>query len=65
MERRLMGLHVVRLLCLPSRTNRNTNCHRHKARDFATILMLVAVAGVVCQAINTLIDLGRSAGWWQ
>lgn len=67
MERRLRRVSFVSLLRFPATVRGDTDrdCRRHKGRDFAIILMLVAVAGVVCQAINTLIDLGRSAGWWQ
>ena len=36
-----------------------------KTREFATVLMLTAVVGVICQVVDTVIDLGRSAGWWQ
>jgi hypothetical protein len=35
-----------------------------KAREFATILMLTAVVGAICQVVDTIVGLGRSAGWW-
>jgi hypothetical protein len=34
------------------------------AREFATILMLAAVAGAVSQVIRTILEVGKSAGWW-
>jgi hypothetical protein len=37
--------------------------HQEPAR-FAVILMLAAVAGAVAQAIGTVIEIGRSVGWW-
>lgn len=37
---------------------------RRKGQEFATVLMLSAVVGVLCQTIEAVIDLGRSAGWW-
>lgn len=67
MERRLRRILFVSLLRFPAMRRGDTDhdCGRHKDRDFAITLMPVAVAGVICQAINALIDLGRSAGWWQ
>lgn len=37
---------------------------RSKNRDFAMVLMVAAVAGVLCQIVEAVIDLGRSAQWW-
>lgn len=67
MEWRLRRLSFVSLLRFtPShRDSAGGDRRRHKGRDFALMLMLAAVAGVVCQAIGTAIELGRSAGWWQ
>lgn len=36
-----------------------------KASDYALVLMLAAVARAICKIADTIIDLGRSAGWWQ
>ena len=36
-----------------------------RARDFAVTLMITAVVGMICQIADTVIELGRSAGWWQ
>lgn len=47
--------------CAPSFGGRDSS----KAKDFAIILMLAAVIGAVCQVVETAIDFGRSAGWWQ
>ena len=38
--------------------------HRQRARDFATILMLSAVAGAVAQLVGAVIKIGQAAGWW-
>jgi hypothetical protein len=37
---------------------------KHAARDFATILMLAAVAGAVAQLVGAVIKIGQAAGWW-
>ena len=34
------------------------------ARDFAIVFMAVAVLGAICQAVATVLAVGRSAGWW-
>jgi hypothetical protein len=39
--------------------------HRPTTRDFATILMLTAVAGAIAQLIGAAIKLGQAVGWWQ
>ena len=36
----------------------------HPAHDFATVLMLAAVAGAVSQVLRAILDVGKSAGWW-
>jgi hypothetical protein len=33
-------------------------------RDFAVFSLLAAVAGAISQAIGTVIEIGRAAGWW-
>jgi hypothetical protein len=35
------------------------------AREFATILMLTAAAGAASQVVRTVLEVGKSAGWWQ
>jgi hypothetical protein len=37
---------------------------RRPAGDFATILMVSAVAGAIAQVVGAVINVGRSAGWW-
>jgi membrane associated rhomboid family serine protease len=39
--------------------------HIEGERRFSAILMVTALVGAVCQAITALIEVGRSAGWWQ
>lgn len=39
--------------------------NRGPTRDFAITLMLTAVVGVGCQLLELVVDVGRSAGWWQ
>jgi hypothetical protein len=34
------------------------------ARNFAAVFVLVAVVGAICQAVATVLAVGRSAGWW-
>jgi hypothetical protein len=38
--------------------------HNKPVRDFAVLLLLAAVTGAVAQAVGTIIDIGRAAGWW-
>jgi hypothetical protein len=33
-------------------------------RDFAVVMMVVAVAGAIAQVVGTVIEVGRAAGWW-
>ena len=35
-----------------------------EAHDYATILMLTAVASAAGNIATAVIELGRSAGWW-
>jgi hypothetical protein len=39
--------------------------HIEGQRRFSVILMLAALVGAICQAVTALIEIGRSAGWWQ
>ena len=34
------------------------------SKDYALILMLAAVAGAASQLVGTILNIGRSAGWW-
>ena len=38
--------------------------HNKPVRDFAVILMVAAAAGAIAQAVGTMIEIGRAAGWW-
>jgi hypothetical protein len=38
---------------------------RDRQWDFAVILMLAAVVNALCQIANAILEIGRSAGWWQ
>ena len=38
---------------------------RGRAHDFPVTLMLATVAGAVSQIAQVVVDIGRSAGWWQ
>jgi len=38
------------------------HCGARKARDYAMVLMPIAVVGAICHIADTVIDLGRSAG---
>lgn len=39
--------------------------NRPDAQDYATTLMIAAVISAAGNAATVLIELGRSAGWWQ
>jgi hypothetical protein len=39
--------------------------HIEGQRLFSVILVVTALVGAVCQAVSVLIEVGRSAGWWQ
>lgn len=39
--------------------------NRPDAEDYATILMVATVASAAASAATALIEIGRSAGWWQ
>jgi hypothetical protein len=38
--------------------------NRPDAEDYATTLMVAAVASAASNAATVLIEIGRSAGWW-
>jgi hypothetical protein len=38
--------------------------NRPDAEDYATTLMVAAVASAAASAATALIEIGRSAGWW-
>jgi len=38
--------------------------NRPDAEDYATTLMVAAVASAATNAATVLIEIGRSAGWW-
>lgn len=44
--------------------NALTRTSGRRVRDSAVVLMLTAVIGTICQIADTIIELGRSAGWW-
>lgn len=33
-------------------------------KEYATILMVSAVTGAACGVAETVLEIGRSAGWW-
>lgn len=62
MERRVQRASFVGLMRL--RQSARACARRNRSRDFAIVLMVAAVVGVLCQMFEAVIDLGRSAGWW-
>ena len=43
---------------------RNSGPPQPDVHDYATILMLTAVASAAGNIVTAAIELGRSAGWW-
>jgi hypothetical protein len=65
MERRLRRMSFVSLVRFPPLSGGCPGGRRRKSRDFAMVLMVAAVVGVLCQLAEAIVDVGRSAGWWQ
>lgn len=36
-----------------------------RPRDYALHMMLAAVIAALCKMVDTILEIGRSAGWWQ
>jgi hypothetical protein len=44
----------------------NLKGNRKRTRqDFALTMMLAAVVGTISQVTQVVVEIGRSAGWWQ
>lgn len=64
MLRGMRRISLANLLCFRSLKRGSGDSARRRGQEFATVLMVAAVAGVLCQIVEAVIDLGRSAEWW-
>lgn len=64
MEWRLRRTPLGNLLRFPPLKPGRCESARRREQDFAVVLMVATVAGLFCQIVEAIIDLGRSAEWW-
>ena len=64
MEPRSRRTSLAGLLQLRAPKQERRDGARRKGQEFAMVLMVAAVAGVLCQIAEVIIDFGRTAEWW-